>query len=235
MLVAILGPLTLGTLFQRQSQRLSALAEQGQDTQGVVVGRSRDGGTTTYGYEVEGHRFTWSVRADQAPVAVGAALPVRYLREQPEFSRPTHDPAVIWAEVGRQRELAFGITGGVLLVLLALAALAHRDVRRAGAAPGPLDLRAYRRRLALTALILLVPIGGISAYHLRAAAEAGESPWAAGLAVLFPVLLLFGFLSWAGVVGPVAAPARAARWLRWAAPAALVLAILRWLGSIFSG
>ena len=95
--LAVLLPAGCEALFARQSRRLEALAAQGQTTAGVVISATSQ--STEDRYEVNGRTHTWSVARERAPLPVGAPIAVRYLPEDPSFSRPTAAPEGVRDEV----------------------------------------------------------------------------------------------------------------------------------------
>jgi hypothetical protein len=119
--------------------------------------------------------------------------------------------------------------GGLAVVLLLIAGLAHRDLRRlrSGTMPDPTDPRAYRKRLWATSGVLLVVLALVSGLHARDALAKGESLWPVAIGLALAVAIVGGVFVVAGRAGPVQARAKLARTMRWVVPAAVALALLR--------
>lgn len=98
-LAAVVIPLVLYALFDRQARRLDALADHGAQTMATsATVRDR---YLEYRYEVQGTTHTSSVARDQVPAP--EALAIRYLPEEPSFSRPDSDGSRTRAEVAKNR------------------------------------------------------------------------------------------------------------------------------------
>jgi hypothetical protein len=232
---ALLVPGLLYLLFERQARRLDALAAGGESVEARVTGVSDDGGYTYYAYSVNGVEYSWNVARKDAPFPVGTLFPATYSPADPSLSRPGADRQVAVAEAAKNRRFSWKVVLGLALMLLLLAASAHRDLRRIRTnAPSELsDPKAYRRRLMRTALLLLPVLALISGSHIRDAIEKGES--------ILPEVLFFGLVAaivggvffFAAREGPLKAQERSRRILRWAIPLLLGSALLRELPRSF--
>lgn len=233
-IIAVLVPLALFSLFERQARRLEALGDHGAPVVATVTGISGDG-SVHYAYAVEGTPYTWSVAPEAAPFEVGHAFPAHYLPEDPAFSRPGADRTVATREAAENR-------AGMRPVLLAIfwffaafagsTAIELRALRRVGAAayasPEALPSR-MRRRLATLGFVIGPLLLAIFAWHARDAAARGESMVGVALGVVFALLVLGGTLFYALREGPAQAGGRAARMMRWVVPLAIAVAVLRLL------
>ncbi len=235
LIAAVLLPGALFLLFERQARRLDALAAHGERVDAQVTGVSGDQGTTFYAYRVKGTEYTWNVARADAPFPVGASFPATYLPEDPSLSRPIADRSVAAAESAKNRRFSWKLVLGLAVTLLLFAGLVHRDLRRIRTgAPSELSApTAYRRRLALTSLLLVPAFALIGGFHIRDALEKGESvlPGAIGLGVA--VVIVGGVFFFAGRQGPIRARERSARILRWVAPIAAGIALLRLVAFLF--
>lgn len=228
-ILAVVVPTALFSLIERQARRLDALAAHGQAIEATVTGVSRDGNTADYAYRVGGHEYTWSAGRVEAPFAVGRTFSVTYLPDDPSLSRPIPDRRLASVEAAKNRRIAWKACAGIGLVLLVLAALAQRDLRRlrAGAPSAARDPREYRRSLKLRALALLPFLVAIGAYGVDDARARGESIIPGLSALLLLGALLGGVFYYAGRAGPARAQVQSRRALRWLAPLALGVALLR--------
>src|SRR6185437_8123311 len=93
--IALVAPLLLKALFDRQTHRLYALADHGREATAIVssVERTDLGTYTHYGYSVDGASYTWNVSNADAPYQPGESFPVTYLPEDPSLSRPGPPPS----------------------------------------------------------------------------------------------------------------------------------------------
>jgi hypothetical protein len=109
------------------------------------------------------------------------------------------------------------------------AGLVHRDIRRlrSGAPSEASDPKAYKRRLALTSLVLLPAFVLITGFHLRDAIERGESVVPVVIGLCLAIAIVGSVFFFAGRDGPLKARERSARLLRWVAPIAGGIALLR--------
>ncbi len=233
-LAALVVPLALFALFERQARRLDALAEQGAPVTANVT-RVTEGGTVHYAYWVDGVGYSWNVARDDAPYEPGATFAATYLPDDPSFSRPIADRALAAAEASGNRSFAWKVVLGVGLFLGFFALLTHRDLRRlrAGAPREEDDPAAYRQRLMLVGLALAPLLALILGYHASDALERGESVVPVLFGVVLALSVLGGTLLFVLRRGPGEARARAARLMRWVAPIALGIAALRLVGLAF--
>lgn len=236
-LILLVVPFLLHILFERQARRLDALAEHGASTTAVVQSVSSQGSSsyTTYAYTVDGASYDWSVGRDDAPFAKGETFPVRYLPEDPSFSRPGSGATT--EEAARNRVFSRKVVGGLtgLLVVCALACeLKLRRFRKRGL-DELRDPKAIQRRVAFMGVILLPVFGLIFQHHFEDAVKRGESVWPV---VLAPILLVSIFGS-VGVYifrrGQAHAPSRGARLMTWVFPLAGLAALLRLLALLLGG
>ena len=220
-------------LFERQAQRLEALAEHGATITATVRGVSRQGSAThvSYEYTVAGETYSWSTLQSDAEYVVGQAFPVLYLPENPSFSRPTVDRARATAEAVGNRTSSWKVVAG-MFAFFAFATFACdsslRGLRKRGR-DELTDPRAYRRRLAfagamLTPLLVLIFYG-----HGKSALQRGESLWPVVLGAVLGLSTLGGTVFYVLRSGQAQAPARSARLLKWVVPMAVGVAALRLL------
>lgn len=235
LIAAVVVPLALLGVFERQARRLDALAARGLAGEGVVTEVS--GGGTFYAYRVGDAEYTWNVARDQAPFAVGEVFPIVYLPDVPSFSRPIADRHAAAEEAARNRGFAWKVAIGVGLTL-ALLAFRFATVRqaRAGALPSPeVDPAAFRRRVRLIALTLVPALVLVSAFHLGDSRARGESVVPAAAGIVVSLAVVGGTLFFMTRGGPAAARDRSRRLLRWVLPIAIGLAILRLVVAIVAG
>ncbi len=230
-IAAVVLPLTLLALFERQARRLDALAAEGATVQAVVTGVSRDGGTTHYAYRVNGIEYTWNVGRDDAPYARGESFPATYLPSDPSLSRPFADRSRAAVEAAGNRSYAWKVVLGLASFLGFFALLAHRDLRRLRrGAPSELsDPTAYRQRLMWTGGALLPVVVLIFGYQAQDALEKGESIVPVVLGVATVLAILGGIYLGVARKGPAEAQRRAAKVMRWVAPVAVGVALARLL------
>lgn len=228
---ALIVPTALFALFERQARRLDALATRGESAVAEVMGTSSSQSITFYAYRVNGNEYSWNVARAEAPFAPGATFPVLYLPDDPSLSRPGSERSLVTHQAAENRRLAWKLCLGAGLVLFGMALLVHRDLVRLRRSTAPLELSAaaYRQRLVFTALALLLIFLGIGAFHLRQARERGESMIPGLVALSLSAGLLGSVFFYAGRDGPQKATERSARLLRWVAPLAFGVALLRLL------
>ena len=190
---------------------------------------SRGDGTTYYAYRVNGNEYTWNVARTDAPFFVGQVFPATYLPEDPSFSRPFADRRVAAREAARNRSFSWKACFGVACFLLVFAGLTHRGLRRlrGGASSEISEPHAYKRRLRFTALALLPSVLLIGECHVQDALENGEAVVPALIGLAFAAGIVGGICYFADRDGPRQARERSARILRWAAPIAGGVALLR--------
>ena len=236
-LMAVLVPFGLHVLFERQARRLEALGDHGVPVIATVTGITGDR-SVVYEYVVDGQRYEWSVAPDQAPPTVGATFEAHYLPEDPSFNRPG-DRSVATLEAASNRSGTwkgllgffwfFGAFAGFSLIEL-------RVLRRVGidAFTSPEGrAAAIRRRLFLLGGAVVPILIAIGLWHARDAETRGESVVPVLLGMLLSFGIIGGTLVYALREGPSRASERAARLARWAAPVAIVIAILRVLALLF--
>lgn len=226
LVLAVLVPLAVFLLFERQARRLDALGDHGALTTATVTGVSQS--YAWYAYEVSGARYTWSVSAKDAPAA-GERFEVLYLPEDPALTRPWTDRARATAEAARNRRFSTRVVAGVFAFFALFAALAERSARRlrARGARELGDPQALRERMVLSAGIVLVMVFAVGAWHASDALERGKSVWPVLLGGALSLGVIAG--TWRYVLrdGPAQVRVRSARLMRWVAPLAVLLAVLR--------
>jgi hypothetical protein len=231
---ALVIPLALFFLSDRQARRLDALATHGKPVDAQVTAVSRDNGITFYAYRVGGNEYTWNVARAEAPFAVGQVFPATYLPEDPSFSRPSVDPDLAARKAARTRNLAWKTCLGAAALLLLFCGLVHRELRRlrTRATSERTDPKAYKQRLRFTALALLPIFLMIGGFHFQDALERGESvvPVIMGLAVCAGIV--GGVFYFVGRNGPRKARERSMKVLRWVVPLAIGIALLRLIALI---
>jgi hypothetical protein len=232
---AVLVPLALYVLFERQARRLDALASEGAPIEAQVTRVS--GSITDYAYRVDGVEYRWNVARERAPYAVGQRFVATYLPSDPSLSRPIAERSLASVEAVHNRSFAGKVVVALALVLAFLAFLVHRDVRRAhsGAPSEATDPAAYRRRLALVGAVLLPLLLLITGYHAKDALERGESIVPVALGLALSLAIIGGVFFYAARNGPGEARARAAKLIRWVAPLAIGVALVRLLVFLFAG
>ena len=129
--LALVLPLLVGGLFERQSRRLRALVDHGEMSPATVL-RRRPGDDVTYEYEVDGRAYRWSVRSSELPSPVGAVVPITYLPEDPSLSRvgAPYSRASYDRERGRGAAIPVVVPGGLFLFFAGASLLCHRALRR---------------------------------------------------------------------------------------------------------
>lgn len=234
-IAAVLLPLALFLLFERQARRLDALAMQGKQVEACVTAVSRDGSTVSYSYRVNGTDYTWSMARDDAPFPVGHSFMAVYLPADPSFSRPLADRSLAALESARNRSFSWKLLLGIGLTLALIAALVHLDLRRIrrGAPPEASDPRAYRRRLAFIFLILVPLIVLIGGFHFHDAVRRGESIWPVAVGICIPIGIIAALFFFAGRRGPGEGRKLSSRILRWALPIAGGIALLRLMAMLW--
>jgi hypothetical protein len=228
----VLVPAGCHGLFERQARRLDALSEHPARTPGTITRIERQGGAAyaTYEYAFGATRGSWTVSREDAPGEVGAPLEVLVLPEEPDFSRPATARLGPAEEAAGNRRFTRWAVLGAAYFFFAILALAELNLRKARRGVTELtDPTAYRQRLVVTAGLLAPVLLGITAWHWQDAAGKGESGWPVLLGLGLAVGVLGGTFAYAAKDGPAQASARSARVLRWAAPLATGLALVRLL------
>jgi hypothetical protein len=234
-IAAIVLPLALFALFERQARRLDALALKGELVEAYVTGISRDKGTTFYAYRVNGTEYTWNVAHREAPFSVGAAFPVSYLPDDPSFSRPVTDQSLLAKGATDSRSSSWKVVIGLGLTLLTFAGLVHSELRsvRSGARSEQLDPRDFKRRLSFVPLLLLPGFVLVTHFHLKTSIERQESILPVLIALVLCVAIVGSVLVFLGREGPSKVRERSARLFRWTAPVGLGIAVLKLLALLF--
>jgi len=228
-IAAIVLPLALFLLLERQARRLDALATRGEPVDAQVTGVSGDNGTTFYAYRVDGTEYTWNVARAAAPFPVGRTFQATYLPDDPSLSRPISDRSLAAAEAAGNRRFTWKVVLCLGLTLLLFAGLAHRDLHRSrtGAPSEWADPKASKTRIVLAALLLLPGLVLIGSFHIGDAVEKGESVVPVVISLGVAIGIIGGFFFYTGREGPTRVGARSARVLRLVAPIAAGIALLR--------
>jgi hypothetical protein len=224
---AVVLPLSLFFLFERQARRLDALATHGEAVEARVT--AAQDGSTFYAYQVGGRQYSWEVKRTDAPFDVGHVFSATYLPEDPSFSRPIFDRSLATREAAATRHFSAKTCAAVALFFLIFAGLVHGDVRRfrAGAPSEVNDPEGYRRCLRWVALTFLPVLLLLGDFAIRDAVERSESVVPGLIGLGLGAGILGGILYSAGRIGPVQAQARFAKITRWLAPVAVGFALLR--------
>ncbi len=230
-LLAIVLPSGLYALFERQARLLDALADHGRVGTATVDRVSGQGSQAyvDYDYLVDGNRFTWDVKQEDAPYAVGQSFPIVYVPEHPALNRPGTDRSRAAAEAASNRSFSWKAVAGLFAFLFVAAILCHvqlQTLRKRGRAVLS-DPRAYRRRLIGAGALLLPLLVLIFGWHARDAASKGESLWPVVLGIVVALSVLGGTVFYVAREGPTQSAARAARLTRWVLPLAIGIAALR--------
>jgi hypothetical protein len=230
----IFGALTIGlplaqnALFERQAKRLDALGDHGKDATATVTGVSGDG-SVFYAYEVAGATHDWSVKQSAAPYRVGETFPILYLPEHPSFSRPGADRTIAITEAAENRGFARNAEIMMFLFFGIITIGCHfglRRLRSTGQTERD-DAVAYRGRLIFAGLALSTLLVPMFAFHVRDAARHGESVLPVVLGIVLSLGILGGTVFYLLRHGRANVAARTARMMKWVAPLAVIVAILR--------
>ncbi len=226
-IATFLLPLALFSCFERQARRLDALAAHGESVEARVT--AVHGGGTFYAYRVNGSEFTWNVPERDAPFPVGQVFTATYLPEDPALSRPIADRRRAAVEAARNRSMCWKVVLALALTLAMVAGITHRDVcrLRMGAPSESADPRAHRRKFVALAIVLVPGLVLIGEFHLRNAAERGESIAPVVVALCLTIAVCAAVFFFVGRGGPTRVRERSARLLRWLVPIALGIAVLR--------
>ncbi len=230
----MLLPLGLYALFERQARRLDTLAAEGAPIEALVTGVSRDGGTTYYAYRVDGVEHTWNVAHEDAPFAPGETFTATYSPGDPALSRPYSDRSLAAGEASRSRAFSTKAVLAVAWFLGYFAFICQLQLRRmrAGAPSETTDPAAYWRRLGLVGGALVPLLILIFSFHAQDALERGQSMVPVVLGIIVTLALIGGVLFFVARRGPVEARARAGKLMRWLAPIAVGVALLRLLAFV---
>lgn len=130
--LALVVPLLLGAVFQRQIHRLEALADHGRETSATVTSVSSNGtdAYTGYWYSVDGVSYTWSVSQAEAPYRPGQSFPVTYLPEEASFSRPGVPPSNAAAEAVANTRFSHRVLLGIFAFFAICAATSHLKLKK---------------------------------------------------------------------------------------------------------
>ncbi len=229
----VLAPLGFYALFERHAKHLDALADHGVTGEATVTRTS--GSITGYAYRVNGAEYTWSVKREQAPFAVGERIAITYLPEDPSLNLPVADRTLAAPRAAENRSFRTKFIVGVGAVLALFTVGVDRDLRRLrrGVAAEPVTVAQYRRRLVVTGLAMVPPIGAIMAFHARDAAQHGESRVPVVLSALLVVAIVIGTGFTVARQGPEHARERAAKLMGKLWPVMVVIAVLRLLAMVF--
>jgi hypothetical protein len=229
----VLAPLAFYALAERHARRLDALADHGAAGEATVTGA--DGPNTAYAYQVNGATYTWSVKRAEAPFAAGERFAITYLPEDPSLNLPVADRALAAPRAAENRSFRTKFTVGVGALLALLTVGVDRDLRRLrrGVAAEPVTVAQYRRRLVVTGLAMVPPVGAIVAFHARDASQRGESLVPVVLSALLVAVLLIGTGFTVARQGPEHARERAAKLMGKLWPVMVVVAVLRLLAMVF--
>src|SRR4051812_19150738 len=115
--LAIVLPLAVRPLFERQARRLDALAADGVVVEATVTAVETNGNHvyTVYQYGAGGTTHSWDVARAEAPYDLGAHFSVLYLPAHPDLSRPTTDRARVRAEAANNRSITLKVMLGLFL------------------------------------------------------------------------------------------------------------------------
>lgn len=230
-LLAVFVPSGFYALFERQARLLDALVDHGRVGTATVVRVSHQGSQdyVDYSYQVDGNSYTWDVKQEDAPYAIGQSFPVVYVPEHPALNRPGTDRSRAGAEAASNRSFSRKAVAGLFVFLFAAAILCHvqlQSIRKRGRAVLD-DPRAYRRRLIGSGVLLLPLLALIFGWHAQDALSKGKSLWPATLGVVVALSILGGTVFYVARQGPTQSAARAARFTRWIVPLAIGIAALR--------
>ncbi len=223
--LALVAPVGLMTLFERQARRLDALAERGEAVTAVVTKVRR--GTTHYAYQAAGKQHDWSVRTSEAPNVVGTRFVVVYLPGDEGLSRPTADRSAAAAEAANNRHTTWKYAVGAAWFFAGFAMLAQQGVARlrgGGEATPEKDTRARLAGVGVVILPLLAPITG---FHASDALARGESLIPVVLATILILVIIGATVRHTLRDGADRAGHRAQAVIRKLAPLAALLAIVR--------
>lgn len=153
-MAAVVVPLLLFGLFERQTRRLDALRDRGVEAVGTVTGRSSDGGIVYYAYEVAGQRQTWNVRAEELAMEPGQTFALTYLPDDPGMSRPGFPYTPERRAAENKPGIHYGVPAGFFVALGSFALLCHRALLKSrqglAATPGkPVPVETLARVLAV--------------------------------------------------------------------------------------
>lgn len=226
-ILTMLLPLGLFGLSERQARRLEALGDHGALGVGRVTAH-RDH-TTHYAYEVEGKAHTWSVAEEEANYAVGTSFPIVYLPEDPSLNRPGSDRTVGTREAVKNRRFSWKLAFGVFYFFgsfLLMTALQLRRFRINGDAEFT-DPEGPKRRLRTNVAIMAPLLGGVIVWHFVDASGRGESTAPVFISAVVIVAILVGTYAFMFRKGPEQAQKRHTQLIKYIAPAAIAIAVLR--------
>jgi hypothetical protein len=225
--LALLLPLGLHLLLERQARRLDALGEHGVAGEATVVRATSE--YTYFVYEVGGVQYDWNVGRDELPEPIGAAVPIVYVPEDPALVRVGHDPTCGAVEAAENRRfggrVGLGVFGFFTLFFLFGEQQIH-ELRTHGATVFS-DPAMYRRRIVRSVVILAPLLCLVTGYHLADARAKGESIIPVVLALVLSLAILGGTLWFLTHKGRAQAAERSGRLLRILGPLAFTVAGLR--------
>jgi hypothetical protein len=135
--LALVVPVLLGGVLQRQSGRLDALAARGVEGVGVVVERRRESDLVFYEYDAEGVRHRSNVRGEELVGEVGSSFALTYLPGDAGLSRPFYPYSDSARAAEKKPAVALGVPLGAFVFLGGAAGLCHRALRRSALGAGP--------------------------------------------------------------------------------------------------
>ena len=196
--LALVVPLGLYALLERQARRLDALADHGRTTTATVVkltGETSDE-TVFYEYAVGSEHYDWSVRAQDAPFAApGESFAVTYLPEAPSLSRPGTDRSRAAAEASANRGFTKKAIVGVFAFFALNLALLEVKARKLKKGKTLVISPAWLGRL--IALLFLVIVIGTNRYDDVLAVQQkafGATPFGISVTLVVSTVELLLFL-----------------------------------------
>jgi hypothetical protein len=221
-------PFGAHALFERQAKRLDALGDHGAPATATVT-RVDQARTVFYAYEIDGATYDWSVKQSAAPYPAGETFPIIFLPELPSFSRPGSDNSIATAEAASNRAFARNAEITMFLFFGINMIACHFGLRRLRTTglTETNDATAYRWRLIFAGLALSTLLVPMIAFHVQDAARHGESLWPVVLGFVFGLAILGGTVFYLLREGRANASARSARLMKWIAPLAIGVAMIR--------
>jgi hypothetical protein len=233
--IAVVIPVTVYWVGERQARRLGELGAHGQIATATITQASSQ--AVYYAYQVNGVEFTWNVSPEKLPsVAVGATVPIVFSPADPALSRPGADRTVALAEATSNRTFMRNFAGGIFVFFGCFALMSNVSllrIRKTGHTERT-DPKAYKTRLLMSGGMLAAMVGGIGSWHWTDAMRQGESvlPVVLGVGLVAVILGSIGFYAFRG--GSVRPWDRMGRVLRWVAPLAIAIAVLRAIVALIS-
>ena len=229
-------PALFTALADHHARQLDDLANHGVPVT-ALVSRVDSDGIGYVAYDVDGRAYASSIgRGDAPPMHSGQTLSLVVLPETPtRFAAGDRGHATAMAN--DTRRLAWQVDLGLLWFFgygAALSAWQYRRWRRTGRTEHH-DRRAYRARLALSAVWLAPFVALIFGRRWLDDHAAGESPWPTLLAAAFTLGIVGGTGWYVMRAGHPHVGERAARIMRWAAPLAIAAASLKLYAWLIAG